>query len=91
MIRTYKEEFKSLYLFKGEDTGNFIFVATVNKNRIKKDVLLTRAGEIQSARGMDINLRHLPWDYGGWFGWDSKILTDDFAPVNLYKEMEIDK
>ena len=92
MIKTYKEEFKSLYLFKGKKSGNFIFVATVNKFQMKKNAFLARASRIQSARGMDINLRRLPWDYeSGGFGWKSKILSDDFAPVNLYKHMEIDK
>jgi spermidine synthase len=102
MIKTYKEEFESLYVFKGEDSGNFIFVAAVNDIQMEKDVFLTRAEKIRSGRGMDIDLQHLPWDYEGlqrlpWqyggrgVGWDSKLLTDDFAPVNLYKHMELDR
>ena len=92
MVKTYKEEFDSLYLFKGEDQGNFIFVATVDKVPMKRKAFRAKAGKIQSDRGMDIDLQRLPWDYeSGGFTWDSKILTDDFAPVNLYKEMEIGK
>lgn len=90
MIKTYKEEFESLYLFKGEESGNFIFIAAVDDVHMENDAFLARAGKIQSTRGMDIDLKQLPWDYeSGGFGWDSKILTDDFAPVNLYKQMEI--
>lgn len=92
MVKTYQEEFESLYLFKGKEEGNFIFVATVNKFPLETSAMLTRAGKIQSEKGMDIDLKQSPWDYEeGGFGWDSKILTDDFAPVNLYKEMEIDR
>lgn len=92
MVKTYQEEFESLYLFKGKEAGNFIFVATVNKFPLEKSAMLTRAGKIQSEKGMDIDLKQSPWDYEGMgFTWDSKILTDDFAPVNLYKEMEIDR
>jgi len=91
MIKTYKKEFKSLYLFKGKSSKNFIFIATVNKVPFRKNAFLTRAKQIQSGRGMDIDLRRLPWDYeDGGFGWGSKTLTDDFAPVNLYKHMELD-
>jgi spermidine synthase len=95
MIKTYKKEFKSLYLFAGESSGNYIFVATVSKvhkANMKKSVFRGRARTIQSASGMDVDLDRRPWDYErGGFGWDAKVLTDDFAPVNLYKHMKLDK
>jgi len=94
MVRTYKEEFETLQIFEGEgeDSANFIFVAAVKNVEMDNEALLARAGSIQSAKGMDIDLRRAPWEYGNrGYERDSKILTDDFAPVNLYKEMEIDR
>ena len=89
MVKTYRKEFEHLYVFKGEDSSNFIFVATANNVNMEKGAFLSRAGKIQSDRGLDINLGRLPWDYGSvGRGEDAKILTDDFAPVNLYKQME---
>ncbi len=94
MVRTYKEEFETLEIFEGGEGGfeNFIFVAAVNNVYMEEETLLERAGSIQSAKGMDIDLRRTPWEYGKrGYEKDSKVLTDDFAPVNLYKEMEIDR
>ncbi len=94
MVRTYKEEFETLEIFEGGEGGseNFIFVAAVNNVYMEEETLLERAGSIQSAKGMDIDLRRTPWEYGKrGYERDSKVLTDDFAPVNLYKEMEIDR
>ena len=94
MVRTYKEEFETLEIFEGGEGGsdNFIFVAAVNNVYMEEKALLARAGSIQSAKGMDIDLRRTPWEYGKrGYEKDSKVLTDDFAPVNLYKEMEIDR
>jgi spermidine synthase len=94
MVKTYKEEFETLEIFEGEgeDSANFIFVAAVKNVEMDNEALLARAGSIQSAKGMDIDLRRTPWEYGNrGYERDSKVLTDDFAPVNLYKEMEIDR
>jgi len=93
MVRTYKEEFETLEIFEGGEGGpeNFIFVAAVSNVYMEEEALLERAGSIQSAKGMDIDLRRIPWEYGKrGYERDSKVLTDDFAPVNLYKEMEMD-
>jgi spermidine synthase len=94
MVKTYKEEFETLEIFEGEgeDSANFIFVATVDNIGLKKEDLLVKAGSIQVEKGMDIDLRRSPWEFGKrGYEKDSKVLTDDFAPVNLYKEMEMDK
>jgi spermidine synthase len=94
MVRTYMEEFDTLEIFEGGEGGsdNFIFVAAVDNAYMEEKALLARAGSIQSAKGMDIDLRRTPWEYGKrGYEKDSKVLTDDFAPVNLYKEMEIGK
>jgi spermidine synthase len=90
MVKTYKEEFKSLYLFKGKDEGNFIFIAMPGDVHMENEAFLTKAMKIQSSNGMTVDLKKLPWSYSfKKYEKDSKVLTDDFAPVNLYKEMEI--
>ncbi len=90
MVKTYRKEFKSLYIFKGKDEGNFIFVAMPGDVHMENDAFLARAEKIQLSKGLDIDLKNLPWTSPSWdYGKDSKVLTDDFAPVNLYKEMEI--
>jgi len=90
MVRTYREAFGTLEIFEGEDSSNFIFVGKVGESVMNEKALLARAESIQSAKGMDIDLRRTTWAYGKT-GYERrfKILTDDFAPVNLYKEMEI--
>jgi len=90
MMVTYLKEFPQLYIFKGK-SRNSIFVATMNKKRMSAQEISKRALEIQKAKKLDIDLQHIGWA----FDWDysnyktnGKVLTDDFAPVNLYKEMK---
>ena len=91
MIMTYKKAFPHLYVFKGKRSGNFIFVATANSKIKDKNSVETSAGKIQSARKFDIDLadfasRYEPSETYEWE--DAKILTDDFAPVNLYQHQK---
>ena len=88
MVMTYKKAFPHLYVFKGKKSGNFIFVATAGSKIKDMDSVEARAGTIQSARKFDINLvdfasRYELSDAYEWGG--AKVLTDDFAPVNLYQ------
>ncbi len=90
MVMTYKKAFPRLAIFKGKKSRNFIFVATDSKIRDKGSVE-ARAREIQSARKFDIDLegfavRYEPSEAYEWGG--AKILTDDFAPVNLYQHQK---
>ena len=88
MVMTYKKVFPHLYIFRGKKSGNFIFVATASGTVKEKHDIETRAAKIQSARKFDFDLPEIASrlesssDYE-WSG--AKILTDDFAPVNLYK------
>lgn len=91
MVMTYKEAFPHLAIFKGKKSANFIFVATTSRKIKDKDSVEARARKIQSARKFDIDLedfasRYEPSEAYEWGG--AKILTDDFAPVNLYQHQK---
>ena len=88
MVMTYKKAFSHLYIFKGKKSANFIFVATAGGKAKEKHEIEKRAGKIQSLRKFDIDLPEIAAGFEDsaayeWAG--AKILTDDFAPVNLYK------
>ena len=88
MVMTYEKAFPHLYVFKGKESANFIFVATTGSKINDKESVEARARIIQSARKFDINLEDLASRYETseayeWGG--AKVLTDDFAPVNLYQ------
>jgi len=87
MVMTYRKAYPHLAIFKGKKSANFIFVATAGKMK-DKDSVEAKARKLQSARKFDIDLedfasRYEPSDGYEWGG--AKILTDDFAPVNLYQ------
>lgn len=91
MVMTYKKAFSHLYMFKGKKSANFIFVATTGSKIRDKNSVVARARKIQSARKFDIDLvdialRYEPSEVYEWAG--AKILTDDFAPVNLYQHQK---
>jgi spermidine synthase len=91
MIETYKVEFPHLYLFKGRKSNNYIFIATVNNNKKEETVISLNSEKIQASKKFDIDLPGISWAYGYYTefeGVDAKVLTDDFAPVNLYKHMK---
>lgn len=88
MVMTYKKVFPHLYVFKGKKSGNYIFVATADRALKSMDAIAARAEKIQKVRKMDIDLAEIclrcelstDYEYEG-----AKILTDDFAPVHMYK------
>ena len=91
MVMTYKKAFPHLAIFKGKKSANFIFVATTGSKIRDKDSIEVRSRKIQSARKFDIDLadfasRYEPSEVYEWGG--AKILTDDFAPVNLYQHQK---
>jgi spermidine synthase len=90
MIKTYKKVFPHLYLFKGVRSSNYIFVATAGEKRKKSRAVTERAREVRKSRGFDIDLARisLRLSYYTEYEWKSDVLTDDFAPVNLYKHMK---
>ena len=91
MVMTYEKAFPHLVIFKGKTSANFIFVATTGSKIRDKNSVEARARKIQSARKFDIDLediasRYEPSAVYEWRG--AKILTDDFAPVNLYQHQK---
>jgi spermidine synthase len=91
MIETYNQVFPHLYIFKGRKSNNYIFIATDSSKKIEQDELEKRAEKIQKSKNFDFNFTRIPWAYAYHteFGWpEAKVLTDDFAPVNLYKHMK---
>ena len=87
MVVTYDKVFSHLYIFKGRKSNNFIFIATL-KNRIRdKEEISSIAQKIQASKKMDIDLGRIGWacEHCDDYKTNSKVLTDDFAPVNLYK------
>lgn len=88
MIVTYKKVFPHLYIFKGRGSHNFIFVATMSGKIKDKGSIIENAKKINGAKKLDIDLEKIGDSYGysTEYEWTSaKVLTDDFAPVNLYK------
>ncbi|HCZ11570.1 MAG TPA: hypothetical protein DHV16_04805 [Nitrospiraceae bacterium] len=91
MIMTYKKAFPHFAVFKGKKSANFIFVAAAG-NKIKdKDSVEARARKIQSGGKFDIDLEDFASRYELSEAYElgsAKILTDDFAPVNLYQHQK---
>jgi spermidine synthase len=88
MVMTYKKAFPHLYIFRGRKSGNFLFVATASSAMKEKHEIEKRAMKIQSARRFDIDLTDIAMRLESSSDYElssAKILTDDFAPVNLYK------
>ncbi len=93
MIKTYLKEFPQLSVFRGEDSMNFIFVAPTIIPEKEASVILAQAEEIQADKGIDLSLiTKWSWNYqkNNSKIYRVRVLTDDFAPVNLlrYKEMK---
>lgn len=88
MIMTYKKAFPYLYVFKGKNSGNFIFVATKGIDWKDKGGIEAAARKLQSLRKFDIDLTVTAsrFEYSTEYEWSgADILTDNFAPVNLFK------
>ena len=91
MVMTYKKAFSHFYVLKGRKSGNFIFVATADGSIKNKRDIGIRAAKILAVRKFDIDLSDIVARYeeSSVYEWDgTKILTDDFAPVNLYQHQK---
>jgi spermidine synthase len=92
MIQTYKEVFPYLYIFKGKKSRNYIFITT--ERTVKKDEksVAGRAKQIQARKNFDIDLLSICRSFAYYTAYEreAKVLTDDFAPVNLYRYMKVD-
>ena len=93
MIATYKELFAHLYIFKGQKSRNYIFVATARAEKKDKKSIMEKAKKIQVRKKFDIDLQKIcrSFAYSTAYERMAEVLTDDFAPVNLYRYMKVDK
>jgi spermidine synthase len=89
MIKTYREVFPNLYIFKAGGSGNHIFIAMSDGRLVSPEELRDRAKMIHR---FDIDMMRLSKFYGTYPDFydpdKAELLTDDFAPVNLYRYME---
>jgi len=88
MVVTYRKVFPHVYIFKGQMSKNFIFVATMSSKIKYQENVISDALKIKRYMKMDIDFANIgkTYDYSSVYDRKSaKILTDDFAPVNLYK------
>lgn len=88
MVVTYRKVFPHVYIFKGHRSRNFIFVATMSSKIKYQENVIADALKIKRYMRMDIDFETIgkTYDYSSVYDRKSaKILTDDFAPVNLYK------
>jgi len=87
MVVTYDKVFPQLYIFKGRKSNNFVFIATLKSGIRDKEDISSIAQKIQASKKMDIDLGKIGWtcEHCDEYKTNAKALTDDFAPVNLYK------
>lgn len=91
MVMTYKKAFPHLYIFKGKQSNNFIFVAPLGGKIKGKDSIEKNAVKTQTLRKFDIDLKEISsrYEYSTEYEWHgAEVLTDDFAPVNLYQHQK---
>jgi spermidine synthase len=92
MIKTYMSEFPHLYCFQGVMSDNFIFVTSQSKEKVERINVWFNAHKIQEEKKFDIDIPSMSYMYGYYTDYekDSEALTDDFAPVNLFKHMTVE-
>jgi spermidine synthase len=94
MIKTFKTEFPHLYIFAGSSSinnvYNYVFIASMEAGKKEADSVAARAKELQKARSFDIDLPMISLLYGYYTEYEQKaeVLTDDFAPVDIYRHTE---
>ena len=89
MIVTHEEVFPMLHIYRGRKSANFIFVAASSKHHDLASIP-TEAMRLQGAKRMDIDLAGTAarGEEAVEYRVKAKVLTDDFAPVNLYQHMK---
>lgn len=89
MITTYREVFTHFYIFKVRSMGNYIFVATTDSRKMDKDELYRNAWKVQKRMKDEIDLLTVSnqGEFHDVYEGKGDVLTDDFAPVNLYKQI----
>jgi len=91
MIATYLKVFPNLYIFQDERGGNEIFIATMSEKTHSKEELIAAAFELQNRKKLNIDLVNiigLNYHHITNPPPESKVLTDNYAPVNLLKKIK---
>jgi len=91
MIVTYRKAFAHVYIFKWKFADNYIFVATESSLLRDRKAVSDRARTLQAQKRFEINLLEISQWYVYASEYDkagAKVLTDDFAPVNIYQHQK---
>ncbi|MDA8084616.1 MAG: fused MFS/spermidine synthase [Nitrospiraceae bacterium] len=91
MVMTYRKAFPAVYIFKGRKSANFIFVATTGSRPAGRAAVEARAAKLMAAKKFDIDLEAFAarYELSDAYAWEgARVLTDDFAPVNLYQHQK---
>lgn len=90
-IKTYQAVFPEVYLLRAGNSANYIFLATLAKGRIPREQAMTRAKAVMAGRPWSFDLVELVLDEYEYYTnqtVEAKVLTDDYAPVNLLKHQK---
>ncbi|MFH1057995.1 MAG: fused MFS/spermidine synthase [Pseudomonadota bacterium] len=90
-IKTYQAAFPEVYLLRAGRSSNYIFLATQAKGRVPREAAVVRAKALMAGRPWSFDLAELildEYDYYTDQKMEAKVLTDDFAPVNLMKHQK---
>lgn len=90
-IKTYQAVFPEVYLLRAGRSSNYIFLATQAKGRVEREAAMVRAKALMAGRPWSFDLAELvldEYDYYTDQKVEAKVLTDDFAPVNLMKHQK---
>jgi len=87
-ILTYQSVFPQLYLFRGQHSGNYIFVGTKDTRVISKEDLIKRAEKISNCPEFDFSLSFIiqnQYEYATGKIVEGRILTDDYSPADVLR------
>lgn len=90
-VATYQAVFPQLYLFQAGGGANYIFIATKDSRPVDLDLASRRAQALMASGAWSFDLPLLVrQEYTCYTDRPSqaKVLTDDFAPVNLLKALD---
>ncbi|MBI5522826.1 MAG: fused MFS/spermidine synthase [Desulfarculus sp.] len=90
-IKTYQEVFPQLYLLQAGGGANYIFIATQDARQVSAEQAEARARALAKGRAWSFDLAaRVKSEYACFTGRrvEDKVLTDDFAPVNLLRNLE---
>lgn len=91
-VKTYQAVFGELYLLRAQISANYIFIATPGRGPISAEQAVGRAAAVMAGRDFGFDLAELVRrEYDRWSERqvDARLLTDDFAPVNLLRLQDL--